>query len=311
MSIFFKIIAYHSINDVNNPNIHKRNIVSPDKFEQQINFLANHYMIVSLEEIVNMIKKKYKTGRFISITFDDGYADFYNIAYPILRKYDVPVTIFLNSDYTNNEIKWDDRLNSIRNTFENDARFLEHFEAHFQKLTIMNYDDLIWKFKNTHPKRLSVICKKINEVYGDFNSKIMLSWDEIKELSNDKNIFFGAHTCSHANLTLLDDIELKTEVMNSKEIIESHIRKEIKGFCYPYGLYNERVRKIVKEIGFDYAVSCNYGINTIFSDLSKLKRILIVNYLHSMFKRELSTTRLLMRPIKQYLLNKSSRYSNT
>lgn len=310
MGIFLKIIAYHSINEINNPNIHWRNIVPVANFEQQIDFLANHYTVVSLEEIINRFKKnKYKTGKFISITFDDGYADFYNIAYPILRKYDVPVTVFITTDYTNNNIKWEDRLSSIRNSFEGDARFLDHFKSHFQELTIKNYDDLIWKFKKTHPKRLSMIIAKINEVYGDFdNNKIMLSWDEIKELSKDKNVFFGAHTCSHANLILLNDIQLKAEVKNSKEIIESHIRKEIQGFCYPYGLYNERVRKIVMEIGFGYAVSCNYGINTIFSDVSELKRILIVNYPHSVFKRELSTTRLLMRPPKQYLLNKLSRY---
>lgn len=310
MGIFLKIIAYHSINEINNPNIHWRNIVPVDMFEQQIDFLANHYTIVSSEEIANMIKKnRYKTGKFVSITFDDGYADFFNIAYPILKKYDVPVTIFLSTDYINNEGKWDDRLNSIKATFESEMEFISHFKLHFQELNIINYDDLILKFKRTHPERLSVIWKKITEVYGNFNGKVMLSWDEIKELSKDKNIFFGAHTCSHVNLTLLDDIQLKAEVMNSKEIIESHIKKEIRGFCYPYGFYNARVKRIVMENGFNYAVSCNYGANTIFSDVSALKRVLIANYPHSQFRKCMSITKMLMHPLKQYLLNKLSRHS--
>ena len=62
----------------------------------------------------------------------------------------------------------------------------------------------------------------------------------------------GAHTLTHPNLTLLETSEAEDEIAGSKQDLEEILGAKIRGFAYPYGLYNPAVKNIVKK-HFDYA----------------------------------------------------------
>jgi len=89
------ILMYHSVN----PLAEKRNklAITPDLFERQMRFLKVHnYNVVPLESLVVLLKEKKKAPPgTVAITFDDGYKDNYIYAYPILKKYQLPATIFI------------------------------------------------------------------------------------------------------------------------------------------------------------------------------------------------------------------------
>ena len=89
------ILMYHYINS--EEPLRSRLGVSPKSFERQMRFLREHkYNIVSLEELTDLIKNKKKIpSKTIVITFDDGYLDNYTNAYPVLKKYNIPATIFV------------------------------------------------------------------------------------------------------------------------------------------------------------------------------------------------------------------------
>ncbi|MCM8797458.1 MAG: polysaccharide deacetylase family protein [Candidatus Omnitrophica bacterium] len=93
------ILMYHSINTVCHPGLEKLT-VKPDTFDRQMNFLKSQgYNVVSLEKLVAMIKDKRNIPwRTVAITFDDGYADVYRYAFPILKKYNLPATAFIIID---------------------------------------------------------------------------------------------------------------------------------------------------------------------------------------------------------------------
>ena len=99
------IIMYHSVN----PRVEDRLTVSAKTFERQMAFLKrNHYNVLSLQELVNLIKEKKKIPHHtIAITIDDGYKDNYDYAFPILKKYNLPAAIFIII----NEVGWPNRLN--------------------------------------------------------------------------------------------------------------------------------------------------------------------------------------------------------
>lgn len=101
------ILMYHSVNPVENPYI-KRLIVHPDSFEMQMAFFKRHnYNVVPLTALVEMIARKQAIpARTVAITFDDGYKDNYRYAFPVLKKYNLPATIFVIID----EIGRSDRL---------------------------------------------------------------------------------------------------------------------------------------------------------------------------------------------------------
>jgi len=101
----------------------------------------------------------------------------------------------------------------------------------------------------------------------------MLSWSDVNEMAADTNVSFGAHSCSHCKLTSVSSDDARKEIAESKHVIGEEIGKAINFFSYPHGEYNERIKQIIKEIGFDCAVTIFYGKNGLESDLFELKRI--------------------------------------
>lgn len=89
------IIMYHSVSAQADPA--NRTNVSLVTFERQMCYLKEHrYNVVTLEALAELIKNKKKIPpRSIAITFDDGYQNNYTFAYPVLKKYNLPATIFI------------------------------------------------------------------------------------------------------------------------------------------------------------------------------------------------------------------------
>jgi len=100
----------------------------------------------------------------------------------------------------------------------------------------------------------------------------MLSASELIEMS-ENGIEIGAHTMSHAHLPQLNDAELHKEILDSKKVLEDMLGKTVAGFCYPYGEWDARVRDVVIEAGFEYAVSTNRGTINSHADKFALPRI--------------------------------------
>ncbi|MFH1778184.1 MAG: polysaccharide deacetylase family protein [Candidatus Omnitrophota bacterium] len=88
--------------------------VSPESFKRQIEFLINKdYNIISLNQVIDLMKNKQtRHGKNVAITFDDGYADLYKNAYPVLKKHNLSATIFLIVDFIGKKgyLNWDEIL---------------------------------------------------------------------------------------------------------------------------------------------------------------------------------------------------------
>ena len=88
-----RILVYHSISeDPLNPFS-----VSPEDFEEQVRFVSQEYNVISLKELIACIRDESREipPDSVVITSDDGFRDNYTYAYPILKKYGVPATIFV------------------------------------------------------------------------------------------------------------------------------------------------------------------------------------------------------------------------
>ena len=104
------IVMYHSVNPNAKPE--KKLAVLTETFERQMHFLkSHHYNVLSLDSLAVLIKEKKKIpSKAIAITFDDGYKDNYIYAFPILKKYNLPATIFIITDLINraDKLSWDE-----------------------------------------------------------------------------------------------------------------------------------------------------------------------------------------------------------
>lgn len=73
----------------------------------------------------------------------------------------------------------------------------------------------------------------------------------------DKMHEIGAHTLNHVDLSIVPIDKAKTEIEGSKTYLEDLLGHDVSMFCYPYGRYNEDVKKIVKDSGFIAARTCD------------------------------------------------------
>ena len=103
----------------------------------------------------------------------------------------------------------------------------------------------------------------------------MLGWDEVREISNYKNIEIGAHSVSHPYFNLISNNELRNEVINSKKILEKNIKKPITHFSYPKGYTNREIIEIVRNSGYKTAMTTNFGYVNEGDNPYALNRILI------------------------------------
>lgn len=121
------ILTYHSINDKEGSHF-----VSPKNFTKQMEYIKKKgYQVITLDELVESIKNKKKPKRNrVVITFDDGYYDNFEYAYPVLKKLGFPATVFLVSDYMGNDIRflnWD----QVRIMSKDNISFGAHTKTHF------------------------------------------------------------------------------------------------------------------------------------------------------------------------------------
>lgn len=167
------IIMYHSISAGSPQN---KLAVSSASFERQMRFLkTNRYNVVSLEELAGLIRqKKNLPAKTIAITFDDGYGDNHDYAFPVLKKYGLPATIFLiaNKIGEPDKLTWDE-ARAMRESGV--IRFGSHTLDHLCLVDVKSEEELkrqIFDSKKMLEGNLGLKVNTFSYPLGAFNARI-------------------------------------------------------------------------------------------------------------------------------------------
>lgn len=239
--------------------------ISSEKLAEKIEEIQKYYNIIPSTEIEKYLSEE-QDKPFAVITLDDGYKDNLTNGLPVFKKYNVPFTIFLASDFIDHKaVLWwyvledllskkdsiqlsDGSVFSCRTKEEMEHAFLEIRS----RILTLNQNDFINELNNLFA-----------DDYIDWYqyNELGLTWEEVDILKNERLVTLGAHTASHLCLKYLRTQEdVVAEINKGVRILREHgIKPEV--FAFPYGTKGEvssREIKAAEVAGIPYAFTC-YG----------------------------------------------------
>jgi len=277
----FQILCYHKVSTDPHPYFPP---VTPDVFEQQMRFLKSCYRVLGLRELMERSQRGDVPTCSVAITFDDGYRDNYEYAFPILRKYDLPATIFVATGAIDTGSPlWHDRVfDAFRFATVKHARISD---SSLPKLSLQS--------PATRIQSLQLVLDRAKSLYGDSRRNFlediadklrprppiggderMLTWEQIREM-HKAGMEIGSHTVTHPVLARISREEMKRELSDSRDKLCEELGSSVLSFAYPNGKssdYNDEVKALVKECGYSCAVTTRAGFNEVFADLFELRR---------------------------------------
>lgn len=188
------ILMYHQI--ASSAIAINRLAVPPDAFAAQLAQLhAQGFSTLTASAVAAALAEGTDLpDRAVVLTFDDGFADLYEVALPLLNHYQFTATVYVTTGWI---------------------------------------QDAAPPVAQPPPGQ-------------------MLSWLQIRDLA-DSGVEIGAHGCSHPELDQLPGRQLEHELRTSKEILETGLGRPVQGMAYPFGYSSARVRRMVREVGYQYA----------------------------------------------------------
>lgn len=264
------VLMYHEVAE-DDDDVEAWTVVKKSDFIRQMEYLAKYFNIVSLQDALKQINRPLNNvdGKPSAvITFDDGYAKNYKALLPIVKSMNIPVTIFVATRAVQDgTLYWYDRL-------INALQGCNPIELNLSHLSLGNYqinycsgaenwreiESLLSDLKTLSP---DIRENAVEEILKGLNSKQKentytnspLSMQELRELSKSPLITIGAHSHCHNILTQLSDDEIRKSIKTSKQLLETWIGRPVQYFAYPNGNYNDNVINILKESGFECALT--------------------------------------------------------
>lgn len=279
------ILSYHRIVD---DFVHEaRNsipalLTSQSTFERHIEELARSgFDIVSLADALDVIAGCTARPRDVAVlTFDDGYRDVYDYAFPLLKQKGIPATIYLPTGYVGtSERLYHDRLYHLMLWKFRKEKHLKNVRKTLSSTVAWSagvsglVDDLV---SSSSLRELKNVTVQLEREVADLTeikprSGEILNWAMVRKMA-DAGISFGAHTVNHVVLTRESDDSVRNELSESKKAIESQIGNRAVDFAYPNGRYDQRVIEAVASHGFHSAVTTEDLFNHIDHDPLRLRR---------------------------------------
>ncbi len=276
------ILMYHRFSE--SPHPYK---ISKYEFEEHLAYLAKHNTILTLDEVIEAKRKGKKLPRNPTIiTIDDGYKDVYDIAFPLLKKYRMPATLYAITDFLDGKIwLWTDLMRYL--LLNSEAIFFSYEHPNGEKVESELNDDLQ---KLEVAGRINSILKNLTNNEKNFRIKEIaesleveipqkpteefapINWEQAREM-DASFVRIESHTVTHPILPKVDEIQLIFELTQARTRLEKILERKVEHFCYPNGSLDRNVQRAVENAGYKSAVTTEYGFNNGRTNMFLLKRI--------------------------------------
>ncbi len=236
--------------------------MDPKLFERTLQYVQKHFHVIALQELL-FHRPAVSSKPLAAITFDDGYRDFIDYSIPLLKKYNIPASMFVTTDCIENNLPtWTYLLDTVFeksgilcfSDFDASALPAEYSKTNWGSAAErIAYGKKIkqhlkWIPSLQRKKIINAILKNLYDVTLPVG--MMMGWDEVRQ-AQAAGYEIGAHSVSHPTLaTLEDDVELDYELNYSAQQLHEKAGIEKSVFSYPCGSYDERVMAHTQRAGY-------------------------------------------------------------
>jgi peptidoglycan/xylan/chitin deacetylase (PgdA/CDA1 family) len=246
--------------------------ITPDFLDLALTLIrAEGYDIVSLDEALSRLTSQEPSRFFVALTFDDGYRDNLDHAWPVLAKHGAPWTLFVTPGFADRSARlwWLELEEAIRILPQvaadlPDGGFSARSRTDAEKR--LAFEQLYWRLrKQPEAILLSVISGLAAQAGIDpaaLAERECLPWETLRSLSGAPDVTIGAHTLSHPRLTTHEAGFARHEIAESKARLQAELGIPIRHFAYPVGDPTSAGRRefgMAREAGFTSAVTTRPG----------------------------------------------------
>lgn len=243
--------------------------VGQTQFEHLLRWLRRHFDFVSMPHLLELPGGDRPR---VALTFDDGWRDNAEVAYPLLERYQVPASIFLSTDFIGSgqgfwwesigETLWQQPdsaaaqplLMQLRaQALAPPAELLQPGNSHARSRALGAY---LQRLKGLPPASLQALADSCPSASAPHS----LDWAQVRRLERSGLVRFGPHGASHSILTRLDRTALRDDLQRSHQALQAHCQAPLGIYCYPNGDHDPEVRAAVAELGYHYALSTRCGL---------------------------------------------------
>ncbi len=263
--------------------------VRPDFLESVINeVIASGFDIIALDDLPQHLANSERTQKpFACFTFDDGYKDNRDYAYPIFKKKNLPFAVYVPADFADGagDLWWlvleqcIAKVNKVVVQMDGDLRT---YTTETTDEKIAAYNHIYWWLRKIPEDRARTVVADLAKSAG-LNTQglcrdLVMNWDELREFAKDPLVTIGAHTNGHYALAKLPKERARAQMKESIQHIEQQLGRPCKHFSYPYGGENdagEREFKLARQLGVETAVTTRKGLlhPAHINDLTALPRL--------------------------------------
>jgi peptidoglycan/xylan/chitin deacetylase (PgdA/CDA1 family) len=278
-----RVLTYHRVDSPAARPWLDPNLISatPEAFEEQMQYISTHYQVVAIADVISVLESgdyKKLPARAVVVTFDDAYFDFAEHAWPTLKRYGIPATLFVPTAYPDQPERtfwWDDLYNAFQNTIREDDLASPVGVLSLSKPSrIQSYKLLVNHLKTLqHVEMIKIVNQFCNELGAVPATNCVLGWDALRKLA-DEGVTLGAHTRTHPLMNRVTLENAQEEAVGSWRDLEHKIGSALPIFAYPSGGYSDQVSSMLEREGFKLAFTTERGINPIRrANLLQLRRI--------------------------------------
>jgi peptidoglycan/xylan/chitin deacetylase (PgdA/CDA1 family) len=274
------ILAYHRIATVEQPDAYPLDLglvsATAQEFDAQMRAVREFANPVSLDQIADAVTHGGTLPeRAVAVTFDDGFSDTVEVAFPLLRRHEIPATVFVSTEHLeHNEPFWFEitahlmlRVPPRAIAFDECPEGLPAADDMVaRRAAIAQLHRLLKACPN--PRRRLLVDDWRTRFAGHVDARARelsrpLSRQQLLQMAG-AGIRFGSHTVTHPNLALAPDDAIDRELRDSRRYLTQLLDRPVRSLAYPFGTpdtYDERAKSAARACGYELAVSFRQGVN--------------------------------------------------